>query len=90
LAAAVRVMLETCVLEVLVCTRGAKGDEKRQSSKYIPKTKVAPSAKKHIVLGIGALAALSSDGIAESLPHDRVPEVQSKADPRGPSTEPQT
>jgi hypothetical protein len=52
-AAAARVMLETRVLEVSGGTGGAKGGEKCQSSKSVPRTKVAPSAKKRIVLMIG-------------------------------------
>jgi hypothetical protein len=41
-----------------------------------------------IVAVIGALAALSSDGSTESSPNDQALEVQLRADPRGPLTEP--
>jgi hypothetical protein len=87
-AAVARVMSKTHILNVSVGAGGAKGGEKRQSSKLVPRTKVAPSAKKRIILTIGALTALSSDGSAKSLPNDQVAEVQLRADPRGPSTEP--
>jgi hypothetical protein len=55
----------------------------------MPGAKAAPSAKKCIIPAIGALAALSSLGTKESSLHDQAPKVQSKADPRGPSAEPQ-
>jgi hypothetical protein len=67
---------------------GAKGGEKRRSSKLVPRTKVAPSAKKRIVPTIETLAALCLDGSAESSLNDLAPEVQSRADPQGPLTEP--
>jgi hypothetical protein len=69
-AATTHVMSETHVLDVSVGAGGAKGGEKRQSSKLVPRTKVAPFAKKCIVLTIGALAALSSNGSTESSPND--------------------
>jgi hypothetical protein len=81
LAAATRIMLETCVLDVSVDAGVAKGGEKRQSSKLVPKTKVAPSAKKCIIPMIGALVALSSDGSVKSSSNDLAPEVQSRANP---------
>jgi hypothetical protein len=65
-----------------------KSGEKCRSSNLVPRTKVAPSAKKCIVPVIGALVALSSDGSMDSLPNGQAPEVQSRADPWGPSTEP--
>jgi hydroxyethylthiazole kinase-like sugar kinase family protein len=55
---------------------GAKGGEKRQSNKLVPRTKVAPSTKNCIVLVIGALDVLSSDASAESLLNAQTPEVQ--------------
>jgi hypothetical protein len=55
----------------------------------VPRAKATPSTKKRIVPAIRALAALSSKGTGESSPHDQMPEVQSKADPHGPSLEPQ-
>jgi hypothetical protein len=75
-------------LDVLVGAGGAKGGEKRRSSKLVPRTKVAPSAKKCIIPAIGALAALTSYGSAESSSNDLAPEVQLREDPRGSSTEP--
>jgi hypothetical protein len=89
-AATSRIMPETHISEVSVGARGAKGSEKRQSCKSVPGAKVAPSTKKCIVLTIRALATLSPDGSVESSLHDRAPEVQSKADPRGLSTKHQT
>jgi hypothetical protein len=62
-AAAARVMSEMCVLDVSVGVGGAKGGVKRQSSKLVHRTKVAPSAKKCIIPTFGALAALSTDGV---------------------------
>jgi hypothetical protein len=70
-AAAARVMLETRILDVLIGTGDAKGGEKHQSSKLVPRTKAAPSAKKRIVSAIGALVALSSDGSMKSSPNDQ-------------------
>jgi hypothetical protein len=81
-------MSKTRFLDVLVGAGGAKGGEKRRSSKLVPRTKVAPSAKKCIIPAIGALAALTSYGSAESSSNDLAPEVQSREDPRGSSTEP--
>jgi hypothetical protein len=78
------------ISKVSVGARGAKGSERCPGCKAVPGAKVAPSAKKCIISAIGALTALSSKGTMESPLHDRVPEVQSKADPCGPSTEPQT
>jgi hypothetical protein len=81
-------MPEMRVLDVSGGAVGAKGGEKSWSSKLVPRTKVAPSAKKCIVPVIETLAALCLDGSAESSPNDLAPEVQSRADPRGPLTEP--
>jgi hypothetical protein len=61
------------ILDVSISARGAKGGEKRRSSKLTPRTKVAPSTKKHIVPAIGALAALSPDRSTESMPNDQAP-----------------
>jgi hypothetical protein len=66
LTAAVCVMPKTHILDVSVGAGGVKGGKKHQSSKLVPRTKVAPSAKKRIFPVIGALVALSSDGSAES------------------------
>jgi hypothetical protein len=77
-------------LDVSVSAGGAKGGEKHRSSKLVPRTKVAPSAKKCIILVIEALAALSSNGSTKSSLNDQAPEVQSRADPQGPPTEPHT
>jgi hypothetical protein len=87
-AAAASAMLITHFLDVSVDAGHAKGGEKCQSSKLVPRTKVAPSAKKCIVQAIRALAALSSDGSAESSSNDQAPKVQSRVDHRGPSMEP--
>jgi hypothetical protein len=83
------IMPETHISEVSISIRGAKGGERHSGCKTVPGAKVAPSAKKSIVPTIRALAALSSDGTEESSPHDQAPEVQLKADPRGPLMEPQ-
>jgi hypothetical protein len=88
-AAAARIIPVKCISEVSTGTGGAKGGERRPSSKNVPGAKVAPYAKKRIILTIGALAALSSNGTEESSLHDWAPEVQSKADPRGSVAEPQ-
>jgi hypothetical protein len=69
-AAAARVMPKMQVLDVSVDAGGAKSGEKHRGSKLVPRTKVAPSAKKCIIHAIGALAALSLDGSAESSPND--------------------
>jgi hypothetical protein len=87
-AAAARAMPITHVLDVSVDVGRAKGGEKCQSSKLVPRTKVAPSAKKCIAPVIRALAVLSSDGSAESSMNDQAPEVQSRADPWGLLMEP--
>jgi hypothetical protein len=88
-AAVARVMLGVRISEVSIGAGGAKSSGKRPGFKTVSGAKAAPCAKKHIVPAIGALAALSLDGTEESSTHDQAPEVQSKADPRGPSTEPQ-
>jgi hypothetical protein len=49
--------------------------------------KTTPSAKKHIVMAIGALAAISSEGTQESSLHDQALEVQSKEGLHGRSSE---
>jgi hypothetical protein len=85
--AVARIMPETCILEVSTGAGGAKGSERRLGYKTMPRAKIAPSTKKHLVPAIEALATLSSDGTEDSSPHDRVPEVQSKANPRGSSSE---
>jgi hypothetical protein len=82
LVAAARIMPEMRIVEVLTVAGGAWGGEKRLGYKTVPRVKVAPSAKKHIILAIEALAALSSDGTEESSLHDQAPEVQSKVDLR--------
>jgi hypothetical protein len=86
--ATAHIMLETRISEVSAGAGGAKGDGRHLGCKIRPSAKAAPSAKKCIVPAIGALAALSSEGTEESL-HDQAPEVQLKADPHGPSAEPQ-
>jgi hypothetical protein len=69
-AAAARIIPVKCISEVSTGTGGAKGGERRPSSKNVPGAKVAPYAKKRIILTIGALAALSSNGTEESSLHD--------------------
>jgi hypothetical protein len=50
---------------------GSKTGGRDRSSKTVPGAKkVTPSAKKHIVLVIGALATISSEGTQESSPRD--------------------
>jgi hypothetical protein len=87
--AVARIMPGARISEVLVGVDGAKRSGKSLGFKTVSEAKAAPSAKKHIIPAIGALAALSSDGTEESSPHDQAPEVQSKVDPHGPSMEPQ-
>jgi hypothetical protein len=87
--ATAHILPEKRISEVSAGAGGAKGDGRHPGCKIMPGVKAAPSAKKRIVPAIGALAALSLEGTEESSLHDQVPEVQSKADPRGPSVEPQ-
>jgi hypothetical protein len=70
-------------------SKDTKAGVKRPDCKTVFGAKAAPSAKKRIVLAIEVLAALCSEGTEESSPHDQAPEVQSKANPRGPLAKPQ-
>jgi hypothetical protein len=85
--AAMLVMPERRILEVSADAGGAKGSERCLGYRTLLGAKAAPYSKKCIVLAIGALAALSPDGIEESSPHHRAPEVHSKAEPPSPSVE---
>jgi hypothetical protein len=88
-AAMACIMSEMRISKVLAGTVGAKAGGRHPGYKTVHGAKNAPSAKKCIILAIGVLIALSSEGTEESSSHDQAPEVQSKADPRDPSAEPQ-
>jgi hypothetical protein len=80
----------TCDPENLHRASGCRAIDAGPSSRATHGTKkAAPSTKKCIVLAIGALAVISLKGTQESLQHDQVPEVQSKAGPHGQYVEPQ-
>jgi hypothetical protein len=75
----VRIKPEVCGSVNLFSASGSKADGRDPDSKAMPGAKkAAPSVKKRIILTIGALATISSEGAQESSPHDQVPEVQSK------------
>jgi hypothetical protein len=74
-AATAHIMPEMRISEISTETGGAKGGERCPSYKTMLGAKASPAPKKHIVLAIGALVALSSDGTEESSPHDRALEV---------------
>jgi hypothetical protein len=58
---------------------GSKTSGRDPGSKTMLRVKKAAlSAKKRIILAIGALAMISSEGTQESSPHDQAPKVQSK------------
>jgi hypothetical protein len=81
---------ERCGLENLLSALVSKASGGGPSYKIMPRAKkVAPSTKKRIILSMGALVAVSSEGTQESSPHDRAPEILSKAGPRSQSPEPQ-
>jgi hypothetical protein len=72
-----------CGLENLLSALVSKASGGGPSYKIMPRAKkVAPSTKKRIILSIGALVAVSSEGTQESSPHDRAPEILSKGGPR--------
>jgi hypothetical protein len=63
---------------------GSKAYVGGPSSKTMPRAKkAAPSPRKRIIPGIGALAAISSEGSSELSPHGQAPKVQLRAEPRG-------
>jgi hypothetical protein len=73
----------------LLDASGSKADGRGLGCKTVPGAKAAPSAKKCIILAIGALAAISLEGSQESSPHDQAPDVQLKAGPHSQSVKPQ-
>jgi hypothetical protein len=58
--AVARIMLETCISEVLASAEGAKGGGRCPGNKTMPGAKVAPFTIKCIITAIGAPVALSS------------------------------
>jgi hypothetical protein len=67
----------------LLDASGSRAGDGGLSCTTMPGTKKgATSTKKRIILAIGALAAISSEGTQESSPHDEAPKIQLKAGPR--------